>query len=71
MDQDATWYGPEGIVLDGGPSSPLNGGTSPTFRPMSIVAKWSPISATAEHLFYGLEACATYTQRFFSGTSDR
>jgi len=26
-------------------------GTAPNFRPMSIVAKWSSISATAEHLF--------------------
>jgi len=26
-------------------------GTAPNFRPMSIVSKWSPISATAEHLF--------------------
>jgi len=33
------------IVLDGDPRQ------SPTSRPMSIVAKRSPISATAEHLF--------------------
>jgi len=37
--------GPGGIVLDGHPTVP-----SPTFWPMSIVAKWSPVSATAEHL---------------------
>jgi len=43
--------GPGHIVLDGDPA-----GTQPpqqpvpTFRPMSIVAKWSPISATAEIL---------------------
>jgi len=30
------------IVLDGGPSSPKRG-TAPTFRPMFIVAKRSPI----------------------------
>jgi len=41
--------GPGDIVLDGGPSR-LKRGTAPTFRPMSIVAKRSPISATAEHL---------------------
>jgi len=44
MDQDATWYevglGPGDIVLDGDPCSSLygNGHSSPTFRPMSIVA---------------------------------
>ena len=40
------------IVLDGDPA-PLKRGTAPcpTFRPMSIVAKRSPMSATAEHLF--------------------
>jgi len=43
--------GPGHTVLDGdpvgthSPQQPL-----PTFRPMSIVAKWSPISATAELL---------------------
>jgi len=37
------------IVLDGGPAPPKNG-TAPTFRPMSVVAKQSPISAAAEHL---------------------
>jgi len=45
--------GPGHIVLDGDPvgtqppQQPL-----PTFRPMSIVAKQSPISATAELLLY-------------------
>ena len=39
--------GPGDIALDGDPAPPKKG-TSPTFRPMSIVAKWSPISATAE-----------------------
>ena len=36
-----------------GPSCPSQKGHSPSlnFRPMSIVAKRSPISATAEHLF--------------------
>jgi len=45
--------GPGHIVVDGDPAlhpkrehSPF-----PNFRPMSIVAKQSPISATAEHLF--------------------
>jgi len=42
--------GPGDIVLDEAPSFPLKRGTAPAFRPMSIVAKWSPTSATAEHL---------------------
>jgi len=42
---------PGNIVLDGDPAKKGHS-TPPTFRPMSIVvvAKWSPISATAEHL---------------------
>jgi len=41
--------GPGDVVLDGDPVSPTERGTTaPTFRLMSIVAKWSPISATAE-----------------------
>jgi len=41
------------IVLDGDPAHPTETGTAapPTFRPTSIVAKRSPISATAELLF--------------------
>jgi len=46
--------GPCDIVLDGTQLSPMESGTAmtaaPTFRPMSIVAKQSPISATAELL---------------------
>jgi len=41
--------GPGDIVLDGDPAPPQRG-TAPNFRPMSIVAKQSTISATAEHL---------------------
>jgi len=44
---------PGHIVLDGDPAPPK--GRSPNFRPMSIMAKRSPISATAEHLFYFLQ----------------
>ena len=57
MDQDATWYGgrlwPGGIVLDGeGPSSPPP--PTPQKRgTAAFVAKWSPISATAELLLTG------------------
>ena len=40
---------PDGIVLDGA-LLPAKRGTAPNFRPMSIVAKRSPISATAELL---------------------
>jgi len=43
--------GPGHIVLDGDPAAPQKRGTAPSFRPMSIVAKWSPISATAELSF--------------------
>ena len=55
IDQDATWYGgrpqPRRHCVDGDPSSlPPKRGTAPNFRLMSIVAKCSPISATAEHL---------------------
>jgi len=57
MDQDATWCGgrrrPRDIVLDGDPAPSTEMGTAaPTFRPMSIVAKRSPISATTEFLCY-------------------
>jgi len=42
---------PDDIVLDGDPAFPTEWGTAaPTFRPMSIVAKRSRISATAELL---------------------
>jgi len=60
MDQDATWY--EGRPRAGqhcfrcGPSSTA----PPQFRPMYIVAKRSPISATPEHLL-----------RYASGQTDR
>jgi len=42
--------GPGHIVIDGDPAPPERGMAAPSFRPMSIVAKRSPISATAEHL---------------------
>jgi len=53
MDQDATWYGGRlgpGHIVRWGPSSPFPKVHSPNFRPISTVAKRSPISATAEHL---------------------
>ena len=46
MDRDATWYGgrpwPRRLCVTWGPCAPLHGkGTAaPTFRPMSVVAKW-------------------------------
>jgi len=42
--------GPGRIVLHEYPVHPPKRGAAPNFRPMSIVAKRSPISATAEHL---------------------
>jgi len=45
--------GPGDIVLDEDPAPPPKGHSPlPNFRPMSVVAKRSPISATAEHLIY-------------------
>jgi len=57
MDQDASWYGgrprPRPHCIRWWPSSPApeRGTAAPSFWPMSFVAKWSPISATAELLF--------------------
>jgi len=42
--------GPGRIVLHGDPAPPHKRGTDLNFRPMFIVAKRLPISATAEHL---------------------
>jgi len=44
--------GPGHIVLDGDPAAPRKGAEQPppTFRPMSILIKRSPILATAELL---------------------
>jgi len=54
MDQDATWYEvrprPGRIVLHWKLAPLPKRGTAPSFRPMSLLAKRSPISATAEHL---------------------
>ena len=55
MDQEATevGLGPGDIVLDGNPAPPRKRKEQPpTFPSISIVAKWSSISATAELLFY-------------------
>jgi len=56
MDQGATWYEgrprPRPHNVRRGPSPPPSKrAQSPIFRPMSVVAKRSPILATAEHLF--------------------
>jgi len=52
--------GQDHIVLDGDSAPQKRGHISPTFRPMSIVAKRSPVSATAELLL-----------RYASGETDR
>jgi len=45
--------GPGHTVLYGDqPLLPKGAQQPPPFRPMSVVAKWSPISATAEENFY-------------------
>jgi len=50
---------PVDIVLDGDPAAPPPKGAqqppAPTFWPLSVVAKLSPISATAEHLSTDLD----------------
>jgi len=45
--------GPGHVVLCGDPAPylPQKRAQTPNFWPMSVVAKWSPISSTAEHLF--------------------
>ena len=55
--------GPGHILLDGDPV-PLRkeiGTAAPTFRPMSIVANRSPISATAELLYSNNFTPVSYT----------
>ena len=69
MDQDATWYGgrprPRPHCVRWGPSSPERGTAAPaTFRPMSIVAKQLPISATAELLLWPMP-CSFFLSIFF------
>jgi len=64
MDQDATWYGgrprPRRLCFRWGTNFPLGkwaqqpGTAAPTFRVMSMVAKRSPISATADLLLIAL-----------------
>ena len=50
--------GPGHIVLDGDSAPPRNGAKQhPTFWPMSIVAKRSPISADAEFLLQAPSEC--------------
>jgi len=55
MDQDTTWHGgrlqPRRHCVRWVPSSPTERDRAAPLRPMSIVAKRSPISATAELLF--------------------
>jgi len=51
-----------------GSQLPLPKGAQPTsFRPMSIVAKWWPISVTAEHLLY--ESLSYFDVVYFLSTS--
>jgi len=64
-------FGPGHIVLDGDPAPPKEGGGAqqpPTFRLMSVVAKRSPISATAELMYTkadnGLVDCRSHVNMF-------
>ena len=53
--------GPDHNVLDGDPALTA---ALPHFRPMPIVAKWLPISATAELLYNKCSAVAEMGNRF-------
>ena len=54
--------GPGNIVLDADPAPPPERGTAAaSFRPMSIVVKRSPISATAVHLLTNTEIHSAHT----------
>jgi len=55
--------GPGHIVLDRDPAFLPNGGTAPTFEPMSVVAKRSPIWATAEHVLQSSRQIVSTLQR--------
>jgi len=70
MDQDEIWHGgrnrPRRRCVRWGPSIPHGKGHSsppPLFGPMSIVAKRSPISVTAELLFRGQMPFRSLDQR--------
>jgi len=52
--------GPDSIVLDGDPAPPKRGTADPTFRPVSIVAKRLPVSATAKLVFVFIWCCSTF-----------
>ena len=80
MDQDMllgteVGFGPGHIVLDGSQLPRGKGTAAPTFRPMSIVAKQSPMSATAELLFrnwneapWSIKYYGQSVQEFWMGT---
>ena len=57
--------GPGDIVLDGDPAPPRQGAQKlPTFQPMSIVGKRSPISATAKLWFsYGFRTGSPHNKK--------
>jgi len=59
--------GPNHIVLDGDPAPRRKGAQqNPTFRPMSIVAKRLPISATAELLLLRQRIRGFTTMRYIN-----
>jgi len=73
MDQDATWQGgrprPRPHCVRWRPSSPSPKGQSPQFLAMSIVAKWLPISATAECWALVILFCWQYFLYFYTGSN--
>jgi len=56
----AVGLGPGHMVLDEDPAPLPKRGTAPNFRPMSLVAKRSPISATAELVILLCQAALQY-----------
>jgi len=63
----------QATVLDGDPAPPTKKGAQPppNFRPMSIVAKWSPTSATTELLFITMAMCIVYCGSLRSAVQPR
>jgi len=63
--------GPGRIVLHGDPAPLPKGEQPPNFRLVFVVAKWSPISATAEQLSGITKWCTTETCQTVNGQDHR
>jgi len=60
---------PGDIVLDGDPAIPAPKGAHqpPTFRPMSVLAKQSPMSVSADLLFFYMRLVTRWCNRYGVG----